>query len=327
MADHIDESYRWCKRLCHRSGSSFCWSFRLLGPQAARSMYALYAFARIADDLADGDNSVEQKRRELDAWSRRVHDLKEETFDGSRQLVRKHPASVVLSAAGALDPAGLVEERLAEFELLWPALQDTLIKFDVPVQLLEEIVQGVCLDIEHQPPKSWEELDRYCYHVAAAVGLACTRIWRAHESMPPQFAIDCGIAFQLTNILRDVANDAGQGRIYIPLSEFERFGVSPVQWMQGEPSGDWEEMIQAVADRAEALYRSGWQTKQFLPPPGQRVFSLMWRYYHELLKQVQRNRHALWQQRRLRVSRVARARLAAQHFISPLYWTLTQPSQ
>ncbi len=307
MSEHLDASYRWCKQLSRQSGSSFCWSFGLLERDASLGMHALYAFARITDDLADGSESIEQKRRNLLAWRQQLKRLNESEAD-TFVLDSKFP------------------DALTRYNALWPALQDTVAKFHLPVSLLDEIVHGVSLDIEQQQPVDWAELKDYCYHVASTVGLACTHIWQASNTMPRQVAIDCGIAFQLTNILRDVATDAQQGRIYIPHCEFERFNVSPVLWLQGNPDGDWSGLIQSVAARAELLYCTGWETMQFLPPPGQRVFSLMWRYYHELLNQVCRSREQLWKHKRLRISTVARARLAAQHFISPLYRTLSSPT-
>ncbi len=308
MPERLEESYRWCKRLCRHSGSSFCWSFGLLDREAALGMYALYAFARISDDLADDAGSPAHKRFCLEAWRQRVAWLDAARDGASKWLESELPI------------------ELTQFDSLWPALQDTVTKFGIPLNLLDEIVLGVSMDIEHQQPQDWSELEHYCYHVASAVGLACTHIWRADRTMPRQVAVDCGIAFQLTNILRDIASDARQGRIYLPLSEFERFGVSPDAWLQLKPGGDWVGMVAAVSARAEALYRSGWQTQQFLPAASQRVFSLMWRYYRELLNQVCRRRAQLWDSKRLKVSPVARARLAAQHFISPLYRALPSPT-
>jgi 15-cis-phytoene synthase len=307
MNEQIEASYQWCKSLCRNSGSSFCWSFRLLTRESCLGMYALYAFARITDDLADDTASFVPRTQNLQAWSQQLRSLVA-NMGGQPWLDLDRP------------------EALIEFDSLWPALQHTLSTFAIPIGLLEDIVKGVSMDIEHRQPQDWGELDNYCYHVASAVGIACTHIWRAGSDMPRQYAVDCGIAFQLTNILRDIADDASQGRIYIPHDQFERFDVSPVHWLQGYPTGQWKKMVQEISDRAEMLYREGWKVKRFLPPQSQRVFSLMWRYYHELLQQATRNPEKLWSRRRLKVPSVTRVRLAAQHFIPPLYWTLPSPS-
>ena len=143
--------------------------------------------------------------------------------------------------------------------------------------------------------------------------------------MPPQVAIDCGIAFQLTNILRDVANDARMGRIYLPQSDFDHYGVDANRWLAGKPDGAWDDLIRSVSQRAESLYASGWHTIDYLPPPSRRLFSLMWRYYHALLIEVTRNADQLWEEPRMRIPRFTRARLAAQHFIAPWYRSLPSP--
>lgn len=314
MDDQIAQSYRWCRQLCRRSGSSFCWTFVLLPREQCAAMYSLYAFARITDDLADGQGSQESKRKELAAWLALA-----ESIDCTNDVaVNDHHSDAAHPNAAHLNAAHLNAA-------LWPSLKHAAKTYDIPKGLLTDIVCGVIMDLDHAPPQDWQELEDYCYHVASAVGLACTRIWRADQSMPKQAAIDCGIAFQLTNILRDIANDAQMGRIYIPASELERFGVDPSKWLAGSPNGDWQSVVKSVAQRAEELYASGWNTINYLPPPSRRLFSLMWRYYHALLLEVLRNVDQLWNVSRTRIPTLVRARLAAQHFIRPLYWSLPSP--
>ncbi len=321
MDEQIAESYRWCRKLCRSSGSSFCWTFVLLPRPQCAAMNALYAFARITDDLSDGelsngniiptDTSDTQhrqnvKRSLLDTWMQQT-----ESIDCGPE---------VLAAAGR-EPA----RQAVLSESLWPALRHTLQTYSIPKQLLVDIVRGVQMDLDHRPPQDWPELEKYCYHVASAVGLACTHIWQADEAMPQRAAIDCGIAFQLTNILRDLAIDAQMGRIYLPLSELERFGIDSSQWLAGSPNGDLRGLVRAVGERTKQLYASGWNTIRYLPPPSRRLFSLMWRYYHALLREVLLNADQLWETPRMRIPRLVRARLAAQHFIAPWYWVLPSP--
>jgi len=301
MDDRVIESYRWCRKLCRRSGSSFCWTFVLLPREQCNAMYSLYAFARITDDLADGEGSLLGKRKALSSWLALT-----ESLEGDMHL-------------------SLSNSVHRDSSPLWPSLKYVTQTYDIPRKFLTDIVDGVIKDLDHAQPSDWKELDQYCYLVASAVGLACTRIWRADKAMPQQAAIDCGIAFQLTNILRDVANDARLGRIYIPANEFARFGLDASSWLNGAPNGDWRSVIRSVARRAEELYASGWNTIKYLPPPSRRLFSLMWRYYHALLLEVLRNVDRLWEISRTRIPRLVRARLAAQHFIPPLYWSLPNP--
>lgn len=297
MDDQIAKSYRWCRQLCRRSGSSFCWTFVLLPREQCDAMYSLYAFARITDDLADGEASLVSKRNALAAW---------------------------LTLTESLD-SDLSTHVHCGSSPLWPSLKHTIQTYDISKNLLTDIVRGVIMDLDHAQPQDLPALEHYCYHVASAVGLACTRIWQADKAMPEQAAIDCGIAFQLTNILRDVANDARMGRVYIPAIELARFGVDASKWLGGAPNGDWQSVIRSIAKRAEELYASGWNTIKYLPSPSRRLFSLMWRYYHALLIEVLRNVNRLWKTPRTRIPRLVRARLAAQHFITPLYWSLPNP--
>ncbi len=302
MDDSIALSYRWCRQLCRRSGSSFCWTFVLLPREQCDAMYSLYAFARITDDLADGEASLVSKRKALSDWLSLT----------TQSLETDMHSNLSSKVHGASSP-------------MWPSLKHTTQKYGISNHLLTDIVRGVIMDLDHAQPKVMPALEHYCYHVASAVGLACTCIWQADKAMPEQFAMDCGKAFQLTNILRDVANDARMGRVYIPANELARFGVDASKWLSGAPNGDWQSVIRSVAQRAEELYASGWRTIKYLPPRSRRLFSLMWRYYHALLLEVVRNVDQLWKTSRTRIPRLVRARLAAQHFIAPLYWSLPSP--
>lgn len=299
MDKQVIQSYRWCKQICRNSGSSFCWTFNLLNRDQCMAMQSLYAFARITDDLGDGQTELELRRELLDIWMRKT------------QTIELCPNTCVLGFTA-----------IAEFDPLWPALRYTVNQFSIPTQWLVELVSGVVMDLDHKTPADWIALDDYCYRVASTVGLACTRIWQADPSMPEQLPIDCGIAFQLTNILRDVTKDLKLGRTYIPLCEFEKFDVDPAKWSEGQVSGRWHEMLRSMADRALRLYSSGWKTIDYLNGRGRRMFSLMWRYYRALLLEVIQNIDLLPSPKQIRIPVSVKARLAAQHFITPLYWTL-----
>lgn len=206
--------------------------------------------------------------------------------------------------------------ELESFELLWPALADAVETFDIPTELLHAIIEGVRRDVYPTPPADWPELVDYCYHVASAVGLACVHIWKQEPEIPTQAAVDCGIAFQLTNILRDVAEDARQGRLYLPLTELQRFQIDPDQWLNGQPNGRWPELIEHVAHRAEEYYQRGWPTIESLSPRSRRMFSLMWCSYRMLLGRVVARRHRLWQTPRIGLSTIQRFHLLARHMVS-----------
>lgn len=294
MNQCIAASYQWCEQVALSSQSSFCWTFRWLDKPQRQAMQALYAFAHITDDLADCEGTIDSKRDQLLVWLNTTRSLRGTSYWEC-----------------------LIDNRssVACYVPLWPALYDTVTNYRIPITLLEDLILGVLQDVDPQQPRDWDQLEQYCYHVAGSIGIACTRIWQANENLPSQCVIDCGMAFQLTNILRDIATDAKQGRIYLPVTEFEKFDVPKKLWLDGNPTGDWQEMILAIGMRANELYQQGWNTFDHLPNKGQRVFSLMWNYYYQLLQKVVRNPSELWHNPRMRLSKAARLQLIFSHLI------------
>jgi 15-cis-phytoene synthase len=313
-ADGLEANYAWCEDICRRSRSSFFASFRLLDPPRRRAMYALYAFARITDDLGDNPAPAEERRELLDTWQASL----------GRLATSVEPRGAEVEEASP-QPAERLPE-LAQFAPLWPALQSSVSEFGIPLHLLQAVVEGVRRDLVPQPPASWDELVDYCYHVASAVGLACVHIWQRSDhtdDFPTQAAIDCGVAFQLTNILRDIAEDAQHGRLYLPLSELERFDINPTRWLAGQPDGHWPELIRSVAAEAERRYQRGWATIECLSPRSQRMFALMWTSYRALLHRVVARRFALWDAKRIRLSPWQRFYLLTRSMLAP---HIRQPS-
>lgn len=322
-------SRRLCAAVCRQSRSSFLASFALLDGPRRQAMSALYAFARITDDLGDSGEPINVRAAKLAHW-RRLLWLHCAGDDAKSRL-----------GESCDDKSGTrIGEPCDDGPTIWPAVRDCVSQFGVPVRLLDDIVAGVCMDLESQQPSDWLELQRYCYHVASSVGLCCTHIWQAEEngqeeSRRPsglavhvaQSAIDCGLAFQLTNILRDIAEDARNGRIYIPQTLFASYDVDREEWLAGQPVGQWEAMLDELAERARLLYIAGWPTIDALTPRSQRMFSLMWRGYRSLLERIAVNKSSLWGNRRVRLSQRQRFGLLTTHFCSPIYARLSPPHQ
>lgn len=287
-------SVSWCKKKCRASGSSFYPAFRLLDAPRREAMYALYAFARITDDLGDSEEDVLTRRRKLSQW---------------RELTSGELSGAPGGAAGTTE--------VAEYSALWPALKFNAERFGLPALHFDELIQGVMMDLDHTQPADWPETEAYCYHVATTVGLLCTYIWRADPQVRPdeELAHHCGVAFQLTNILRDVAEDARLGRIYLPLEVFEEYEVKRDGWLAGKPDGRWRELIESVAGRAEKAYLAGWEVRQALSPGGKAMFSLMWSSYRQLLQNILRHRDQLWTGPRIRLTKPQKALLAAKAFL------------
>jgi phytoene synthase len=251
-------SYRFCTAVARREARNFYYSFWLLPRPRRRSMCALYAFLRHTDDLADGPGSAATKARALDAWRR------------------------------ALDAA------LAGDHGAWPglhALADTLARHGIPARLLHQVIEGVAMDIQPLGFATFTELADYCYHVASVVGLCCLHIWgyRSEGGTAERLAERCGLALQLTNILRDVREDARNGRIYLPRDDLERFGVGPDELTAGGgPSDRLRALLAFEAGRAYEYYEEARGLAPLVDPVGRPVLRTIVGIYRALLDEIAR---------------------------------------
>lgn len=232
----IAEAYAVCRAIAQREAKNFYYAFRVLPEHKRNAMCAVYAFMRRADDIADDEGIPIAERRDVMAqW-----------VDSWRAARRSGISD---------DPVFL-------------ALNDTQKRFAIPDTLLEELVQGTTMDLEPRPEAEdvlqtfagFDELYRYCYLVASVVGLVCIKIFGYTDSSAEKLAEETGVAFQLTNILRDVKEDAERGRIYLPLDLLDEFGVS-IDRVKALAQGAAMEtndraMLRALGARAEVYYAS-----------------------------------------------------------------------
>jgi phytoene synthase len=251
----LADSFAACRTITARANSSFPFAFRLLAPPQRRAMDALYAFLRVTDDLADEPGEISTKRAALAAW--RTEFL------------------------AALDGRST--------HAMHPALVDTVRRYRIPGQFLLDVLDGVASDLEPTRFATFDELYPYCYRVAAAVGLACIRIWglrsgaRYEQADVPAEA--AGIAFQLTNILRDLGEDLARGRVYLPLDELA--DCLPDSWRDPALAPAVREMINRQAKRARDYYRRSNELDSLLSPPGRGIFHVMSGSYRRLLDEVE----------------------------------------
>jgi 15-cis-phytoene synthase len=286
--DELVRSYRHCRRLAYAADSTFARMFWLLPHDQRRAMEALYAFARHTDDLADGQEPIDQKRQRLAAWREAL-----ETALTSQSAIR-NPKSEIPSVL--------------------PALADTAARFRICLDHLRQTIVGVEMDLDHAGFETFADLRYYCLHVASAVGLACLAIWGCRDERAIEPATDCGVAFQLTNILRDLAEDASRGRMYLPRAELARFECGPLIVGQ-PPSRQWIELIKFESVRAVKLYDASAATSQFLTGSGRRMFRMMHATYRALLAKIEREPAAVLSCR-LRVSRPQKAWIVLKSLIS-----------
>ena len=254
MKNDVDEAYRYCEQLSRASGTSFFRSFRLLAPQQRQAMYALYAFSRLTDDLADSDEPADTRRERIADWRRELH-----------EALKGHGQSPV-----------------------WLALHDAKVRFAIPDEYLIAIVDGVAMDLSPPHYETFDELNDYCYHVASAVGLACIHIFGFDDERAKKLAETCGVAFQLTNILRDLAEDAEQGRVYLPREELAQFDCHPDDFRLRQLSSPVRELVRFQIVRTEQLYDEAAPLASLLHPHGRRAFVLMFSTYRTLLAEIKR---------------------------------------
>jgi phytoene synthase len=222
------EAYRQCEAITRRTAANFYYGIRLLSPERRRAMCAVYAFARRVDDIGDGTLAREEKLRQLDAQARALATLP----GGGVGAIGVAVESAGASTAKTLPPrAAGVAPFSAQTDPVMAALADAHVRFDVPPDALQALIAGVRMDVEGVTYESFEDLVLYCRRVAGAIGRACLSIFALRDPAGTDLAVakrladDLGVALQLTNILRDVREDAESGRVYLPAEDLRRFGL------------------------------------------------------------------------------------------------------
>jgi len=221
MKAELIESYRSAEAIA-RSRSNFYYSFVVLPREKRRAFCAVYAFMRHCDDISDGDGGVDAKRRMLADWRSKLDAAYLESRDGSNPIL--------------------------------PAFRDSVARFSIPAEYFHWIIDGAEMDLDVTRYETFDDLYRYCFKVASAVGLVCLQIFGFTDPRAKEYAEQCGIAFQLTNILRDVKEDAERGRIYLPNEDIARFGCTPEEILQGVYNGNFRRLMAFEAERARRYY-------------------------------------------------------------------------
>ncbi len=284
-------AYAHCRRTAKREAKNFYWSFRVLPQHKSDAMCAVYAFMRRADDLADDESlTLEQRRAAMATWT--------EAWRTSRHGETDDPVFL--------------------------ALNDTQERFGIPDALLEQLVAGTTMDLQPQPEgvvtlqgpalgtaglgtqeyqvyESFVALYRYCYLVASVVGLVCIRIFGYKDPRAEMLAEHTGVAFQLTNILRDVREDAERGRIYLPLRDMVESGLSMPAFLEALGNGTapvpMRNLLQNEIGRARSLYEAADELIPLLDADSQPAMEVLATIYRRLLERVARNPDAVLRER------------------------------
>jgi phytoene synthase len=270
----LERAYAECRAIARREAKNFYYSFVALPEPRRNAICAIYAFMRRADDLADDESmSREDRRRLLDAWL-------DEWHAASRGAATEGPVFV--------------------------AVRDTMARFSIPHRLLDELVAGTTMDLDSSGSApdtypTFDDLYRYCYLVASVVGLVCIRIFGYTDKRAEKLAEETGIAFQLTNILRDVQEDAQRNRVYLPLKELAAHQVSPESLLHrtpgSAPRANERALLADIARRAELYYESADKLLPLIDRESRPALWVLVNIYRELLRRIRRADYDVFSQR------------------------------
>lgn len=294
----VAESYEQCHRVARAAHSNFYYAFFLLPKQKRDALAALYAFMRLVDDVADEGSDLAEKQRGLAKWRAAL----DEAINGSEQL---------FDGTAALSPA--MESLSGAAEVL-PALVDTMQRYKMPARYLHDLLSGAEMDLTLRSYATFDRLREYCYRVAGTVGLTCTHVFGFRDPRALDLAEKLGLAFQLTNIIRDVREDYKVGRVYLPEEDLARYGVSAEDFGRNEATLGVRELLRFEADRAWQCYEEGAALLSLIDEDSRGALWLLAHTYSALLARIESLDFAVFGER-VRLSKpekmlfIARARL------------------
>ena len=291
---NVAASYEECHRLAREAHSNFYPAFFLLPKPKRDGIVALYAFMRFIDDVSDEGADLASKQRGLAKWRAALDQAitgQEQMVDGSAAMV-----SPFVSLKGAAE--------------ILPALVDTIERYKMPPRYLHDLISGAEMDLTIRSYPSFERLKEYCYRVAGTVGLTCTHIFGFSDSRALEFAEKLGLAFQLTNIIRDVHEDYGLGRAYLPDEDLTHFGVAKEDLGRNEATLGMRELLRFEADRAWKFYEEGAELLGLIEEDSRGTLWLLVQTYSGLLARIESVDFAVFGER-VRLSKAEKLRLIA----------------
>jgi len=277
----LEMAYSVCRGITRSAARNFYYAFLVLPRRKREALCALYAFMRRCDDVSDNPTVPPPERRlRLQAWLDAFHRA--------------------LAGEATDDPVLL-------------ALTDAQRRYRIPPELLDQLVFGTLMDLPEEEGeeragyllakgltvqyRSFKDLYLYCYHVASVVGLVCIKIFGYRGSDAERLAERCGVAFQLTNIIRDVKEDAGLGRVYLPLDDLQRFELSPGD-LQGSPDRQrLRSLLMVEADRARDFYKSGHDLIPLISEDSQPALWVLVTIYQRLLEKIAQRRYDVYREK------------------------------
>lgn len=249
----VTASYDHCRKIARAAARNFYYGFMLLPGAKRDALCALYAFMRGVDDVSDEPAPLEGKTRRLDELR----------------------TAMDRALAGNDDGA------------VWPAFRHTVATYKIPPRYLHDLISGAGMDLTIASYETFDDLREYCYRVAGAVGLCCLHVFGFSDPQAPELAEKLGIAFQLTNILRDIPRDFAMGRVYLPREDFRKFNCEASQLVGGKASAGVAALMHFEADRAWRFYREGWSLLDLVSEDSRAALWAMARIYSGILEKLE----------------------------------------
>lgn len=259
----VAESYAFCERVARTQAKNFYYSFLLLSRPQRQAMCAIYAFMRYCDDLSDAEG-VADRPAAIARWQ----------ADLDSALAGNAPENPV-----------------------WPAFSDAVARYRIPHEYFRDMIRGVSSDLEPRQIQTFQELYDYCYHVASVVGLTIIHIFGFNDPRALELAERCGVAFQLTNILRDVREDAEHGRVYLPAEDLVRFGVKTTELSGAALSPSLRSLLAFEAERARAYYQESEPLMGMVDSRSRASLKALIGIYSRLLERISNSGYEVLQER------------------------------
>ncbi|QDT40953.1 All-trans-phytoene synthase [Gimesia alba] len=270
MTASLSDSYAYCQQLAKQTAGNFYYSFLALRREQFQAMCVLYAYMRTVDDLGDQPQRLpEERAASLKQWRcelQRV--LKDQTYSEN-----------------------------APFDPCFPALMDIIRRYEIPQRYFFDVITGVESDLEPVTYETFDALADYCYHVAGVVGLCCIHIWGFHDERAFDAGIECGLAFQMTNILRDLSEDIELGRVYLPQEDLIRFDYTPADIQSRIYDQRLRSLMQFEVQRTRAFYQNSERLLDYISPAGQGILKAMYRIYGGILNEIERMEYDVYSSR------------------------------
>ena len=263
MAAHLQNSYEICTQITRSQAKNFYYAFITLPTHKRMAIYAVYAFCRYCDDLSD-DKEIKNRSEQFVSLRKEL----KQSIDGK---LTNNP--------------------------IMPALIDTINKFEIPDSYFYELIDGVEMDLAKSRFITFEELKEYCYKVASIVGLISINIFGYKDAKANQYAIDLGIAMQLTNIMRDLQEDSERDRIYIPQDEMAQFGYKETDMLNGQINNNFRQLMQFQVERARSYFDSGINLLDFLQDDAIGCTAILHKLYSRILDRIEKKEYDVFSNR------------------------------